>query len=76
MEQNTIENLENIIKGTELRVNNGLGYCKAFALESIKQGRGLKKTIIVDLRGSEIGLFDDFGSIYVKDILEVVSGGI
>jgi len=74
--ENTIENLETIKKGTELRVNNGLGYCKAFALESIKQGRGLKKTILVDLRGSEIGFFDEFGSIYVSDILEVISGGV
>ena len=31
----TIPNFENIKKGTHLRVNNGLGECNAYALESI-----------------------------------------
>ena len=32
-----IPNIEKIKKGTHLRVNNGLGECNAYALESIKQ---------------------------------------
>jgi hypothetical protein len=69
-----IENIENIKKGTELRVNNGLGLCTAYSLESIKQGRGFKKTLLVDLRASEVGCFDEMGSIYVKDIKQVIIG--
>jgi len=41
-------------------------------MESIKQGRGLKKVLLVDVKGSEIGLFDEMGSIYVDDIVEVL----
>ena len=39
--------------------------------ESIRQGRGLKNTLLVDIRASEVGFFDEYGSIYVSDILEV-----
>jgi hypothetical protein len=52
-------------------VNNGLGECTAYALESIKQGKGFKNVLLVDLKASEIGFFDEMGSIYVKDIIEV-----
>ena len=65
-------NLDKIKKGTHLKVNNGLGLCNAYSLESIKQGRGFKKTILVDLRASEVGFFDECGSIYVKDIKQVI----
>lgn len=67
-----IENIKNIKKGTKLKVNNGLGLCTAYALESIKQGRGYKNILLVDLRASEVGFFDEFGSIYVRDIIEVI----
>jgi len=39
--------------------------------ESPKQGRGVKKTILVDVKGSEVGLFDEIGSIYTKEVLKV-----
>ena len=65
-------NLDKIKKGTHLKVNNGLGLCNAYSLESIKQGRGFKKTILVDLRASEVGFFDEYGSIYIKDIKQVI----
>ena len=58
----SIENFENIKKGTELLVNNGLGVCTAFAMESIKQGKGFKKFLLVDMKASEIGFFDEMGS--------------
>jgi hypothetical protein len=41
-------------------------------MESIKQGRGFKRTLLVDVKGSEIGMFDEMGSVYVDDIIEVV----
>jgi hypothetical protein len=40
-------------------------------MESIKQGKGFKSTLLVDLKASEVGFFDEMGSIYVKDIIEV-----
>ena len=67
-----INNLENIKKGTKL-ITKQLGVpTSATAMESIKQGRGLKKGLLVDVKGSEIGLFDEMGSIYVDDIVEVL----
>ena len=67
-----IENLETIKKGTKL-ITKQLGVpTNAVAMESIKQGRGLKKVLLVDVKGSEIGLFDEMGSIYVDDIVEVL----
>ena len=66
-----IDNFDTIKKGTKLLVNNGLGECTAYSMESIKQGRGFKSTLLVDLKASEVGFFDEMGSIYVKDIIEV-----
>jgi hypothetical protein len=40
-------------------------------MESPKQGRGLKQTLVVDVKGSEIGLFDEMGSIYTNQITKV-----
>ena len=40
-------------------------------LESPKQGRGLKKTILIWSKGSEIGMFDEGGSVWATDIVEV-----
>ena len=66
-----IKNLETIKKGTKL-ITKQLGVLtRATALESIKQGRGLKKVLLVDVKGSDVGLFDETGSIYVSDIVEV-----
>ncbi len=67
-----MEKIKTIKKGTKLLVNNGLGICTDYSLESIKQGRGFKKTLLVDLKASEVGFFDELGSIYVSDILEVL----
>ena len=67
-----IDKFETIKKGTLLRVNNGLGECNAYAMESIKQGKGFKKTLLVDLKASEVGFFDELGSIYVEDIIKVI----
>ena len=40
-------------------------------LESPRQGRGLKKTILIFSNGSEVGLYDEAGSVYASDILAV-----
>ena len=67
-----IRNFENIRKGTKL-ITNQLGMpTRATAMESIKRGRGFKNILLVDVKGSDIGLFDEVGSIYVSDIVEVL----
>ena len=60
-----VKNFEKIKKGTKL-------ITRAIAMESIKRGRGFKNILLVDVKGSDVGLFDEMGSIYVSDILEVV----
>jgi hypothetical protein len=68
-----IKGFETIQKGTKL-ITNQLGVpTRAVAMESIRQGKGFKKTLLVDVKGSDIGLFDEMGSVYVQDIIEVVS---
>jgi len=42
-----------------------------YIMESPKQGRGCKSTILVDVKGSEVGMFDEMGSIYSREILKV-----
>jgi hypothetical protein len=67
-----IDKLETIKKGTKL-ITKQLGIpTSAVAMESIKQGRGLKKVLLIDAKGSEVGLYDEMGSIYVTDIVEVL----
>ena len=56
-------------KGDKLIVDNGLGTCSAIAMESGRQGRGSKHALLVDLKGSEVGFFDEIGSVYATDIL-------
>ncbi len=52
-------------------LSRGLGdmYKGQKLLESPKQGRGFKKAVLMDVRGSKIGMFDDMGSVYVANIV-------
>tara|TARA_R100000656_G_scaffold1108_1_gene2072 strand:- start:317 stop:562 length:246 start_codon:yes stop_codon:yes gene_type:complete len=45
-------------------------------LESPKQGRGLKKTILIWSNGSEVGMFDEGGSVWATDVTQVFRDGI
>ena len=67
-----IRNFENIRKGTKLMTNQLGTPTRATAMESIKRGRGFKNILLVNVKGSDIGLFDEIGSIYVSDIVEVL----
>ena len=40
-------------------------------MESPIQGRGIRNTILVDVKGSEVGLHDEIGSIYTNEVLKV-----
>ena len=44
-------------------------------LESPKQGRGLKRTLLIWTKGSEIGMFDEAGSVYAHQVTEVRRDG-
>ena len=44
-------------------------------LESPKQGRGLRKTILIWTKGSEIGMFDEHGSVYAHEVTAVKRDG-
>ena len=45
-------------------------------LESPKQGKGLKRTILIWSNGSEIGMFDEAGSVYANDVSQVLRDGV
>ena len=72
-----INNGDKMIKAIELKKgdrikHNHLGIeTSGIIVESPKQGRGLKSTLLVDVKGSEIGLFDEIGSIYTNQIKKV-----
>ena len=42
---------------------------RARRMESPKQGRGYKSVVMMDVRGSDVGMFDEMGSVYVTDIV-------
>ena len=44
-------------------------------LESPVQGKGVKRAILFMSNGSEVGLFDDHGSVYAHDVIEVKREG-
>ncbi len=58
-------------KGDQLKTNQLGSETTAILLESPKQGKGLKKTLLIDCKGSEVGLFDETGSIYINQVKKV-----
>jgi hypothetical protein len=44
-------------------------------MESPKQGKGLKKVILIWTNGSEVGMFDEHGSVYANQIIAVERDG-
>ena len=44
-------------------------------LESPKQGKGLKKVILIWSNGSEIGMFNEAGSVYANQVISVERDG-
>tara|TARA_Y100000114_G_scaffold47955_1_gene43717 strand:+ start:264 stop:638 length:375 start_codon:yes stop_codon:yes gene_type:complete len=61
---------EDLKKGQEVKTNQLHPYhlCSGKLLESPKQGKGIKKTVLIDSKGSELGLFDEAGSVYSHQI--------
>ena len=63
-----------LIKGDKI-IHSHMGTSPAVSgiiKESPKQGRGVKKTILVYVKGSEVGMFDEIGSIYSNEIMLVL----
>ena len=57
-------------------IDNGLpSAVRAQLLESPKQGRGFKSIVLMDVKGSDCGLFDEAGSVYTKDIIKPLQFG-
>ena len=44
-------------------------------MESPKQGKGLKKVILIWTIGSEVGMFDEHGSVHANQIIAVERNG-
>ena len=62
--------VQDLVKGGWYIIDNGLPTpVSAKLLESPRQGRGYKSVVLMDVRGSDCGLFDEMGSVYVTDIV-------
>ena len=59
-------------KGDQIKTNHLGLETSGVVLESPKQGRGLKSTLLIDCKGSEIGLFDEAGSVYMNQVKNVL----
>ena len=60
------------LKKDDIILSKQLGVpIKGKLLESTKQGRGIKKTILIYAYGEDIGMFNEHGSIYITDIVKV-----
>ena len=59
-------------KGDKIKTNHLGLETSGVVLESPKQGRGLKSTLLIDCKGSEIGLFDEAGSVYMNQVKKVL----
>jgi len=55
-------------KGSWYIINNFGTDIRAKLTESAKQGRGYKTAVLMDVKGTDAGLFDEMGSVYVNDI--------
>jgi hypothetical protein len=73
--EKTIINFSELKKGDVIRSNQLGELCEGVLMESPKQGKGLKSTILIDAKGSELGLFDEMGSIYSYQIKLVKRNG-
>ena len=68
-----IMNIKEIKKGDKI-LHSHMGSnppVSGIVKESPIVGRGIRSTLLVDVKGSEVGLFDEIGSIYTKEILKV-----
>ena len=60
---------EKLQKDSWYQIDNGLGPIRARLVESPRQGNGWKHAVLMDVKGSDAGFFDEMGSVYVEDIM-------
>ena len=48
---------------------------RAKLMSSPRQGKGWKNYVMMDVRGSDVGMYDEMGSVYVSKIIEHYPGG-
>ena len=60
------------LKTTQLQDVGIMQPITSILLESPRQGKGLKNTVLVDTKGSEVGMFDEMGSVYANHIIAVL----
>ena len=61
---------EDLKKNAWYYIDNGLGPIRAKLVESPRQGKGWKHAVLMNVKGSDAGFFDEMGSVYVDDIME------
>ena len=69
-------NYKDLKKNDEVRTTQLGQPISGKLLESPKQGRGRRKTILIWTKGSEMGMFDEHGSVYAHQVTEVKRDGI
>ena len=68
-----LKNIKEIKKGDKI-LHSHMGSqppVSGIVMESPIVGRGIRSTLLVDVKGSEVGMFDEIGSIYTKEVLKV-----
>ena len=67
---------EELKKNEWYLIDNGLGPIRAKLMESPRQGKGWKHAVLMDVKGSDAGFFDEMGSVYVEDIQQVIKENV
>lgn len=57
------------LQTSQLEPMTGIPTVTSILLESPKQGKGIKNILLVDCKGTEVGLFDEAGSIYGHEVI-------
>lgn len=61
-----------LVKGRWYIINN-FGYdIRAKLIESARQGRGYKTIVLMDVRGTDAGFFDEMGGVHTNDIIKLM----
>ena len=68
-------NYKDLKKNDEVRTTQLGTPVSGKLLESPKQGRGLRKVILIHSNGKEIGMFNEAGSVYASEVIEVKRDG-
>ena len=68
-------NFKDLKKGDEIRSTQLGPPIDGKLMESPKQGKGIKKVILIYSLGSTVGMFDEHGSVYANQIIAVERDG-